>query len=177
LVTLKEVGTMSVRYLVTLTPEEREQLEALTKKGKHASRMVLLARALLLCDTSQPDSPWQTADIVKALGISSRTVERLKKRFVEDGLDQALERKVVDTSTREVKFDGAFEARLIALACSEAPRGRSRWTVRLLAEKAVELNIIDTVSPMTIQRTLKKTNLNLTKRSIGKSPQKRTGAL
>ena len=167
---------MSVRYLVTLTPEEREQLDVLTKKGKHESRIVLLARALLLCDASQADPPWLTADIAKALGISCRTIERLKKRFVEEGLDQALERKVVDSSSREVKFDGAFEARLIALACSEAPKGRSRWTVRLLAEKAVELNIIDTVSPMTVQRTLKKTNLNLTKKNTGRYHLSRTAA-
>jgi AraC-like DNA-binding protein len=163
---------MCVRYKVTLTPEEREQLEALTKKGKHESRTVLLARALHLCDNNQPDPPWTNAAISKALGMSDRTLERLKKRFVEDGLDHALERKPLDNSTREIKFDGAFEARITALACTSAPEGRSRWTIRLLAEKAVELNIIDTVSPMTIQRALKKTNLNLTKRSIGKSHQK-----
>jgi transposase len=165
---------MGNRFRVTLTPEEREQVEAITKKGKHESRMVLLARALLLCDAGQSNLPWTTADICKALGMSARTVERLKKRFVEDGLDHALERKSVDISTREIKFDGSFEARITALACSEAPEGRSRWTVRLLAEKAVELNIVDSVSPMTIQRALKKTNLNLTKRNTGKSRQRVT---
>jgi hypothetical protein len=168
---------MGVRYKVTLTAEEREQLEVLTKKGKHESRTVLLARALLLCDNNQPEPPWATADIYKALGMSDRTVERLKKRFVEDGLDQALERKPLDISTREIKFDGAFEARITALACTSAPEGRSRWTIRLLAEKAVELNIIDSVSPMTIQRALKKTNLNLTQKSTGKSLQKRMDVL
>jgi hypothetical protein len=106
--------------------------------------------------------------------MSGRTVERLKKRFVEEGLDQALERKSLDTTTREIKFDGAFEARITALATSEAPEGRTRWTVRLLAEKAVELNIVDSVSPMTIQRALKKMNLNLTKRNTGKSHQRGT---
>jgi hypothetical protein len=106
--------------------------------------------------------------------MSGRTIERLKKRFVEEGLDAALERKPIDLSCRDLKFDGAFEARLIGLACSEAPEGRNRWTVRLLAEKAVELNLVDTVSPMTVQRVLKKTNLNLIGGNTGKSLRKET---
>jgi len=107
------------------------------------------------------------------MGVSSRTIEHLKKRFVEDGLDAALERKKVEKPPRAVIFDGAFEARLIALACSESPEGRRRWTVRLLAEKAVELNFSPTVSHMTVQRILKKTNLSLTSRNTGKSPRRR----
>jgi hypothetical protein len=93
----------------------------------------------------------------------------LKKRFVEEGLEAALERKPREKPPREVTFDGAFEARLIALACSEAPEGRQRWTVRLLADKAVELNLAPTVSHMTVQRVLKKTNLSLTAAATGKS--------
>ncbi|MDR3134864.1 MAG: helix-turn-helix domain-containing protein [Deltaproteobacteria bacterium] len=84
---------MTVRYTVNLAPYERDQIESITKKGKHESRMVLFARALILCDTGQPDPPWTTADISRALGMSTRTIERLKKRFVEEGLDIALERK------------------------------------------------------------------------------------
>jgi transposase len=110
-----------------------------------------------------------------ALGLSARTIERMKKRFVEDGLDAAIERKTMDTSSRDIKFDGEFAAKITALACSEAPEGRSRWTVRLLAEKAVELKIVDSVSAMTIQRVLKKTNLNLTRRNAGKSRPLKTG--
>jgi transposase len=107
------------------------------------------------------------------MGVTPRTIEHLKKRFVEEGLDAALERKKLDKPPREVVFDGAFEARLIALACSKAPAGRKRWTVRLLAEKAVELSFAAKVSHMTVQRVLKKTNLSLTSESTGKSPQRR----
>ena len=96
-------------------------------------------------------------------------VEHLKKRFVEDGLEAALERKPREKPPREVTFDGAFEARLITLACSDAPEGRRRWTVRLLADKAVELSFAASVSHMTVQRVLKKTNLSLTSASTGKS--------
>ena len=158
---------MVCRYTVTLTSEEREMIEALTKKGKHDSRSVLLGRALLLAE-SPPEGPgWRTKDITEALGLSQRTIERTKKRFVEEGLGQALERKLPDRSQRDVKFDGVFEAKLIALACSEAPEGRSRWTVRLLSEKAVELGITDSVSPMTVQRALKKAKLNLNRKNTG----------
>jgi hypothetical protein len=92
------------------------------------------------------------------LGISTRTIERMKKRFVEEDLDAALESKPMDLGSREVKFDGAFEARIIALACSKPPEGRARRTVRLLSDKAVELNMADSVSHMTIQRILRKRN-------------------
>jgi hypothetical protein len=103
------------------------------------------------------------------MGVAPRTIEHLKKRFVEDGLAAALERRQPEQPSHEVIFDGAFEARVIALACSESPEGRRRWTVRLLAEKAVELHLAQSVSHMTIQRILKKTNLSLTSGSIGKS--------
>jgi hypothetical protein len=95
------------------------------------------------------------------MGVTSRTVEHLKKRFVEEGLESALVRKP-SFKPREVTFDGAFDARITTLACSEPPDGRKRWTIRLLADKAVELKIIDSVSTMTIQRALKKTNYTLT---------------
>jgi len=106
------------------------------------------------------------------LGVTSRAIEHLKKRFVEEGLESALERKPLEKPPREVTFDGAFEARLIALACSEAPEGRQRWTVRLLADKAVELDLAPSVSHMTVQRVLKKTNLSLTGVATGKSLRK-----
>jgi len=94
--------------------------------------------------------------------VTSRSIEHLKKRFVEEGIKAAIDRKPREKPPREVRFDGAFEARLIALACSEAPEGRRRWTVRLLADKAIELKFAETVSHMTVQRVLKKTNLSLT---------------
>jgi transposase len=113
-------------------------------------------------------------DVCEALGFGASTLERLKKRFVEEGLSSAIERKPLDTSQRNIKLDGAFEARLIALACGPAPEGRARWTVRLLAEKAVELDYIDAVSAMSVQRVLKKTKLNLTAKNTGKFHQSRT---
>lgn len=164
---IKEAA-MSPRYRVTLTRQEREELEALTKRGKTHARRFIHARALLLCDAGPHGPAWTVADTAAALGVTSRTIEHLKKRFVEEGLAAALERRPREKPPREVIFDGAFEARLIALACSEAPEGRRRWTVRLLADKAVELNIAQTVSHMTVQRTLKKMNLNLISANTGK---------
>ncbi|MCK5157088.1 MAG: helix-turn-helix domain-containing protein [Spirochaetales bacterium] len=102
------------------------------------------------------------------------SLEAIKKRFVNEGFHAAIERRVRETPPREIQFGGKFEARLIALACSDPPEGRQRWTVRLLAEKVVELKIVETVSPMTVCNTLKKTNLSLTSADTGKSPQTKT---
>jgi transposase len=165
---------MSPRYRVTLTQEERKELEKLTKRGKTHARRFTHARALLLCDAGDNGPAWKVEDVAEALGITSRTIEKLKKRFVEDGLESALERKQREKPPREVTFDGAFEARLIAMACSDVPEGHRRWTIRLLADKAVELNFAESVSHMTVQRVLKKTNLSLTSASTGKSLQKET---
>lgn len=160
---------MSPRYRVTLTQEEREELETLTKRGKTHAKRFVQARALLLCDAGDNGPAWKVEDVAAALGITSRTIEHLKKRFVESGLEAAMERKSRDKPPRDIKFDGAFEARLIALACTDAPEGHTRWTIRLLADKAVELNFAESVSPMTVQRTLKKTNLSLISANTGKS--------
>src|SRR5512137_2504762 len=169
--------TMSPRYRVTLTREERKELEAMTHRGKTHARRFIHARALLLCDAGPHGPAWSVADVAEALGVTSRTIEHLKKRFVEDGLEAALERKPREKPPREVIFDGAFEARLIALACSDVPEGHRRWTVRLLADKAVELNFAESVSHMTVQRVLKKTNLSLISASTGKSLPKGTRPL
>jgi hypothetical protein len=160
---------MSPRYRVTLSQEEREELETLTKRGKTNAKRFVQARALLLCDAGDNGPAWKVEDVAEALGITSRSIEHLKKRFVESGLETAMERKSRDKPPRDIKFDGAFEARLIALACTDAPEGRTRWTVRLLADKAVELNYAESVSPMSVQRTLKKTNLSLISANTGKS--------
>ena len=150
------------RYKVTLESEERNQLEQLTRKGKIAAAKLIDARALLLCDQSEHNSePFMVKDAAKALGVSTRTIEKLKKRFVEEGLDSAIERKPT-TRKPGIKFDGEFDARIMQLACSESPQGSHRWTLRLLAEKAVELEIVDSVSTMTIQRSVKKTGYVLT---------------
>ena len=163
---------MSPRYRITLTELERKNLEALTRNGKTGAKKFIHARALLLCDAG-PDGPaWTVATAAEALGVTSRTIEHLKKRFVEEGLEAALVRKTRGKLPRDVIFDGAFEARLIALACSDAPEGYQRWTVRLLADKAVELNFASSVSHMTVQRVLKKMNLSLTSANTGKYRRK-----
>jgi len=102
------------------------------------------------------------AKVAEALGVTTRSLEHLKKRFVEQGITAAIERKKRVTPSREIQFGGEFEAQLLALACSPAPEGRKRWTVRLLAEKMVKLKIVPGVSPMTVCNTLKKLNLSLT---------------
>jgi transposase len=168
---------MAPRYRVTLTEEERQELESLSRPGKTESRKFIHARALLMCDAGEFGPAWNVVDVAEALGITSRTIEHLKKRFVEEGIKSALESKQRENPPREIQFDGTFEAKLIALACSAAPEGRSRWTVRLLADKAVELEFAPSVSHMTVQRILKKTNLNLTLRNIGKSRRKKTRPL
>lgn len=152
---------MANRYKVILTQEEREQLTTLTRSGKSTAAKFVYARALLLCDSGESGDPWKVGDVATALGVTSRTIEHLKQRFVEEGLEAALARKH-QRKPRAVAFDGEFDARLTALACSQAPAGYQRWTVRLLADKLVELEIVDSISTMTVQRSLKKTNSSLT---------------
>ena len=163
---------MPPRYRIILTEQERKDLEALTRCGKTGAKRFIHARALLLSDTGREGLAWAVVDVAAALGVTSRTIEHLKKRFVEEGLEAALVRKPREKPPRDVTFDGAFEARLIAMACSDAPEGYQRWTVRLLADKAVELKFAPSVSHMTVQRVLKKTNLSLTSANTGKSHQK-----
>lgn len=168
---------MAVRYRVTLTDEERERLTKITKNGKTPAKRFLNARALLLCDASEGSTSWKVSDVAEALGVTSRTIEHLKKRFVEDGLEVAIGRKKREKPPVEVRYDGAFDARLVQLACSEPPRGYDRWTVRLLSEKVVELNIAPTCSPMAVCRSLKKTNFSLTGVNTGRSRRTKTQVL
>jgi len=152
---------MTPRYHIKLTGPERLDLERLTKTKRTSARKFVFARALLLCDVGPAGPAWKVAAVAAALGITARTIEHLKHRVAEVGVEAALEPKVRLTPPREIIFDGAFAARLTALACSSAPAGYARWTVRLLAEKVVELKIAPAVSAMTIQRTLKKTRCSL----------------
>jgi transposase len=144
-------------YLVTLTPEEREWLAALVKAGRRSARMLTRARILLKADQAQGGPAWPDLDIASALDCGLRTVERVRQRFVERGLEAALSRKPQDRPSRQRKLDGAAEARLIAVACSAAPLGRQEWTMQLLADKLVELEVVESVSDETVRRTLKKT--------------------
>jgi transposase len=146
------------RYKVTLTVEERNSLQDLIAAGKAAAKKLIHARILLKADAAPGAPAWTDARIADALEVHPNTVERLRERFVEQGLDAALGRKKQDRPSRARTLDGQAEARLIAVACSAPPQGRVRWTLRLLADKLVELEIVDTISTETVRRTLKKTN-------------------
>ena len=146
------------KYLVTLTPEEREQLTDLLSAGKRSALTLTRARILLKADQADSGPAWPDERIAEALDCGLRTIERVRQRFVERGLEQALGRKPQDRPSRERKFDGDAEARLIALACSEPPDGRATWTMQLLADKLVELRIVASVCDETVRRVLKKTN-------------------
>ena len=117
---------MAPRYKVTLTKEERKDLEAISTKGKRAARTVLYARALLLLDVGEYGSKWKVVQVAEALGTTTRSLEHLKKQLIEEGISAAIERKKRVTPPREIQFGGDFEARLLALAWSETPEGRSR---------------------------------------------------
>ena len=148
---------MAKKYRVTLTAEERAGLEAMISKGKADARK--LAHARILLQTAQADGAPTLTDheVASALDLSTRTVERVRRRFVEEGIESAL----LPKPTKRIyarALDGAQEAQLIALACSKAPDGKRRWTLRLLAERVVELGYAESVSHETVRRTLQKTS-------------------
>ena len=145
------------RYKVTLTAEERQHLHDLIAVGKAAARKLTHARILLKADAAEGGPAWQDGRIAEALEVSTDTVERVRRRFVEQGLDAALDRKQRERPPRQVKLDGRAEARLIALACSPPPDGRAVWTMQLLADKLVELEVVDSISDETVRLALKKT--------------------
>ena len=147
------------RYKVTLTDEEREELTQLVSKGKTNARKITRARILLLADENQEQSGWIDARIAEALGISSRTVERIRQTCVEAGIEAALNHKR-PKRTRSKTLDGEAEARLVQLACSKPPGGHERWTMQMLADKLIELEIVETISDETVRTTLKKMNSN-----------------
>jgi hypothetical protein len=149
------------RYVVKLSDEEREQLNTLIHAGKHPARQLMKARILLKADASEGGEGWSDSQISRALNTSVATVSRTRQQLVQEGFDAVLTRKHSAASARPRIFDGAAEAKLIALACSKPPKGRARWTLRLLEETVVELNIVDRASDNTIGRTLKKTRSNL----------------
>jgi transposase len=143
------------KYRVTLSVTERDELRALLQKGKAAARKLAHARVLLQVDESASGAGITDEQCARALNLNTRTVERVRERLVEQGLAAAL-RPQPSTRRYERAFDGAQEARLIAMACSAPPEGKSRWTLRLLAEQAVELKIVDTVSHESVRQVLKK---------------------
>ncbi len=156
-----------IRYKVTLTKEERDELSFIIQKGKHRSQKVLNALILLNTDKGEfQENRSKNEDISNILKISMRKIDRIKKCFVEEGLDIALNGTKGKRAYAK-KADGDFEAHLVALSCSEPPEGFARWSLRLLADKIVELNYVDKISYETIRRVLKKTKLNPGVNSVG----------
>lgn len=149
---------MTKKYIVRLSQTERESLEKLVKTGKRAASVINRARILLKADEEQENGGWRDQEIKEALDISIRTIERLRQRFVEDGLDAALTPR--PGQGRKPKLDGEIEAHLVALRCSEPPAGKARWTLRLLADRMVELDYVDELSHESVRQVLKKTNCN-----------------
>ena len=150
------------KYVVKLRAEERKRLEALIHAGKSSAQMLTRARILLKADVSEAGEGWTDSAISSALDTSINNVGRTRRRLVEKGFEAALTREYNPNSARPRVFDGAAEAKLIALTCSPAPQGFARWSLRLLEEKVVELNIVEKASDNTIGRTLKKTSSNRT---------------
>jgi transposase len=158
-VDLSEVTMPAKRYKVTLEPDERGDLEKLISRGKGAARRLAHARILLHADQGEGGPGKIDAEIAEAVGVSVATIERVRQRFVEEGLETALSPRP-PRRLYPRKLDGEAEARLIALACSPPPEGRARWTLRMLADRMVVLGHIDAVSYETVRTTLKQTNLN-----------------
>lgn len=150
------------KYKVTLTDEERQLLHDLTAIGKAAARKLTHARILLKADASGAGPDWPDWRIADALEVHIATIERVRQRFVEQGFEAALERKRREKPPRPIKLDGRAEARLIALACSPPPEGRAVWTMQLLADKLVELEVVESISDETVRTTLKKTKSSRT---------------
>lgn len=144
------------KYIVTLEPEEREFLEHLIRKGRTAARKLTHARILLKADSSEGQPGWTDERIAQGLEVHPATVANVRRRYVEEGLDAALNPR--PGGHRPRKLDGDAEAHLIALVCSQSPEGHGRWTLRLLANRMVELEYVDSVSHETVRQTLKKTN-------------------
>jgi len=156
---------MNKKYIVRLLPEERQELENLVRKGKAAAYKIKHANILLTTDADGPN--WSDEATAEAFGCHCNTVRNVRQRFVEQGLEAALCRAKQAKLSRERKLDGRGEARLIAIACSTPPEGRARWTLKMLADELVALEIVDSISDQTVRRTLKKTNCDLTDANAG----------
>ena len=157
---------MPKKYIVDLTRSEQKSLKKLTTTGKQAAYKINHGRILLLADVNQPDGGWSDKAISKALNISTSTIERVRQRFVEEGIDAALSYRQ-GRGRKQRRLDGEQEAHLLAIACSKPPQGQARWTLRLLADKMVELNHVEFLSHETVRQTLKKTNFSLGEKIAG----------
>lgn len=151
---------MHKKYIVRLTDSERDRLDALAKKGKRQAYVIRHAHILLLVDADGPNNTDES--VAKVLRCHIKTVRNVRQRFVEQGLEAALERKKQEKPSRVFKLDGEKEARLLAIACSQPPAGKSRWTLQMLADELVTQEIVDSISDQTVRRALKKMNFVLT---------------
>lgn len=160
---------MQRRYSVTLTQDERSQLKEICSKGSHKSQKVINALILLNCDSGDFQTCRTTNEVTaQVLNISMKKIDRVKKRFVEDSFEVALNGNK-GSRVYDKKADGDFEAHLIALSCSKPPEGFSRWSLRMLADKVVELDYVDGISHETVRQVLKKRNQTLAKKRLGNS--------
>ena len=144
------------KHVVRLTAADRRELERMARSGRHPARTLVHARILLKADAAKGSPGWDDAAIAEALDCGTRTVARVRKKYAAGGLDVALHRKK-PTGRQYRKLDGDQEARLVAIACSAPPAGKARWTLKMLADRLVELEVVDAVSDETVRRTLKKT--------------------
>jgi transposase len=160
------VAAKRVLHIVKLSAEERAGLQHMVDQGRRAGSVLKKAWILLKSDQAEGSPSWSDSEIVQAYGVSLSTVHRTREAFVHEGIDAALYRKK-PTGRQYRKLDGAQEAKLVAIACSQPPQGRVSWTLQLLADRMVELEIVDSLSYETVRRTLKKTNFSLTARSAG----------
>lgn len=157
------------KYHVTLSDEERKELETITTKGKRSARIIQSAYILLNCDAGNQKKPMKDADIAKFLGITERTVENIRRKFVMDGYEIALYGKPSERVYKR-NIDGETEARIIALSCSQPPEGYARWSLRMLADKAIELKYLDAVSHETVRSVLKKRIKTMEEKRVGNPP-------
>lgn len=157
---------MPKKYIVNLSQAEQKSLKKLTTTGKHAAYKINHARILLKADINQENGGYSDEAIAEAIDISIPTIERVRRRFVTEGVDAALNYRS-RRGRKQKRLDGNSEAHLLAIACSEAPQGHERWTLRMLANKMVELDYVESISHETVRQTLKKTKLNLGKKSAG----------
>lgn len=158
---------MNHKYIVTLTAEEREGLRTLVQKGQTQGYRIKHAQILLKLDEIPENQDWTYDKIKEAYHATPHTISQIAKRFVTGGMEAALGRK--EQVNRHKKIDGRVEAHIIAIACSEAPEGRERWTLQLIADELVRLGVVDSISDTAVMETLKKTNLSLGKRRNGAS--------
>ncbi len=151
-----------IRYTIKLSQEEVKELMAIINKGSHTSHTFRTAYILLNCDEGDYSEKVTNEQISKLLKVGMRTIDRVKKRFIEEGFEEVLERRA-SSRVYDIKIDGDVEAKLVKLCCSEPPPGFAKWSLRLLADKMVELQYVDSISHVSIGNVLKKTNLSLGK--------------